>query len=166
MARLHVLARAPCPPRSEARQCLDKASRAGTRHDSGSTPLVGLAWVGWLASLADWPLPWMIGSCWAVIFWLRCNGDAHRPCLGGRQTGQWIVASAIGLLHFTGPCFRQVSSAIGGLSCWAPAFPTVMLLRYRYRGTQSSGVDRATALFLPGICQAAPSSMVGASDAA
>ena len=31
-----------------------------------ATPLIG-AFGGWLASLANWPLPWMVGSLLAVI---------------------------------------------------------------------------------------------------
>ena len=66
---------------------------------------------GLLASLANWPLPWMTGSLLAVIL-LRCSGCLCNPPPGSRQTGQLIVACAIGL-HFTTPVFAQKISHLG-----------------------------------------------------
>jgi len=60
-----------------------------------ATPLVG-ALGGWLASLANWPLPWMVGSLLAVIA-VRCSGWLVKEVPHGRQAGQWLIASAIGL---------------------------------------------------------------------
>lgn len=112
-----------------------------------STPLVGLVG-GWLASLADWPLPWMIGSLLAVIL-VRCTGWMLVPLPGGRQTGQWIVASAIGL-HFTAPVFEQILG-----NAWViivGACITVLLCVTGIAVLRRSGVDRATAYFasMPG----------------
>ena len=60
------------------------------------TPLAG-AVGGYLASLADWPLPWMVGSLLAVIV-VRCLANrAFSELPGGRKAGQWLVASGIGL---------------------------------------------------------------------
>ncbi|WOD11433.1 AbrB family transcriptional regulator [Halopseudomonas pelagia] len=112
-----------------------------------STPLVGLVG-GWLASLADWPLPWMVGSLLAVIL-VRCSGWMLVELPGGRQTGQWIVASAIGL-HFTAPVFEQI------LGYWwviiLGSCITVMLCLIGIGVLRRSGVDRATAYFasMPG----------------
>ena len=75
-----------------------------------SAPLTG-ALGGLLASLAGWPLPWMTGSLVAVIL-LRCSGWQCSPPPGSRQTGQLIVACAIGL-HFTTPVFAQIISHLG-----------------------------------------------------
>lgn len=124
----------------------DKASRLDQAR-LWATPLVGLLG-GWLASLADWPLPWMIGSLLAVIL-VRCTGWMLTPLPGGRQAGQWIVACAIGL-HFTGPVFQQV------LGHWwvivLGACVTVMLCVIGIGVLRRSGVDRATAYFasMPG----------------
>ncbi|MFN3579806.1 MAG: AbrB family transcriptional regulator [Pseudomonas sp.] len=112
-----------------------------------STPLVGL-FGGWLASLADWPLPWMIGSLLAVIL-VRCSGWLLLELPGGRQTGQWLIASAIGL-HFTAPVFAQI---VG--HWWVivlGACITVMLCVIGIGILRHSGVDRATAYFasMPG----------------
>lgn len=112
-----------------------------------STPLVGVVG-GWLASLADWPLPWMVGSLLAVIL-VRCSGWMLVELPGGRQTGQWIVASAIGL-HFTAPVFEQI------LGYWwviiLGSCITVMLCLIGIGVLRRSGVDRATAYFasMPG----------------
>ena len=75
-----------------------------------ATPLIG-AFGGWLASLANWPLPWMVGSLLAVIA-VRCSGWLVSEVPRGRQVGQWIVASAIGL-HFTGEVMREVLAHFG-----------------------------------------------------
>ncbi|MCQ4227971.1 AbrB family transcriptional regulator, partial [Stutzerimonas stutzeri] len=75
-----------------------------------ATPLIG-AVGGWLASLANWPLPWMVGSLLAVIA-VRCSGWLVSEVPRGRQVGQWIVASAIGL-HFTGEVMREVLAHFG-----------------------------------------------------
>ena len=75
-----------------------------------ATPLIG-AFGGWLASTANWPLPWMVGSLLAVIA-VRCSGWLVSEVPRGRQVGQWIVASAIGL-HFTGEVMREVLAHFG-----------------------------------------------------
>lgn len=112
------------------------------------TPLAG-ALGGYLASLADWPLPWMVGSLLAVIL-LRCITD--RPFSevpGGRRVGQWLIASGIGL-HFTSEVLEQVLThwwviLIGALCPLLVSVTGIALLR-------RAGVDRATAFFasMPG----------------
>ena len=111
-------------------------------------PLAGAAG-GFLASLAGWPLPWMVGSLLAVIA-LRCLSPrpfAELP--GGRRVGQWLVACGIGL-HFTREVFEQVLShsalvLIGAcLPLLLSLFGIVLLRR--------AGLDRPTAFFasMPG----------------
>lgn len=113
----------------------------------GSTPLIGLLG-GWMASVADWPLPWMVGSLLAVIA-VRCCGWLATPLPGGRQAGQWIVASAIGL-HFTAPVFAQM------LAYWPVivlgAMGTFLLSLIGIAILLRAGVDRPTAWFasMPG----------------
>ena len=112
-----------------------------------ATPLVG-AVGGYLASLSDWPLPWMVGSLLAVMA-VRCAGGRLGELPGGRQAGQLLVASAIGL-HFTGEVLHQVFEHVGvilagaGLTLLSSLIGIILLRR--------AGVDRATAFFasMPG----------------
>lgn len=112
------------------------------------TPLVGAAG-GALASLVDWPLPWMVGSLLAVIA-VRCI--ANRPLAeipGGRKCGQWIVGVGIGL-HFTPAVVEQVlaNSAVILVGALATTLSSLIGIRLMLR----SGEDRATAFFasMPG----------------
>jgi len=112
-----------------------------------ATPLIG-AFGGWLASLANWPLPWMVGSLLAVIA-VRCSGWLVSEMPRGRQAGQWIVASAIGL-HFTGEVMREVLAHFGVIL--AGAVGTLLLGLIGIFILLRSGSDRATAFFasMPG----------------
>lgn len=112
-----------------------------------ATPLIG-AVGGWLASLANWPLPWMVGSLLAVIA-VRCSGWLVSEMPRGRQAGQWIVASAIGL-HFTGEVMQQVLAHLGVIL--AGAIGTLLLGLIGLFILLRSGTDRATAFFasMPG----------------
>ncbi|WP_425055869.1 AbrB family transcriptional regulator [Pseudomonas abyssi] len=112
-----------------------------------SAPLTG-ALGGLLASLAGWPLPWMTGSLVAVIL-LRCSGWQCSPPPGSRQTGQLLVACAIGL-HFTTPVFAQIISHLGLILLGACG--TFLLSLIGIRLLTSAGYDRATAFFssMPG----------------
>lgn len=112
-----------------------------------ATPLVG-ALGGWLASLANWPLPWMVGSLLAVIV-IRCSGWLLKEVPHGRQTGQWLIASAIGL-HFTSEVMQQVLEHFGVIL--AGALGTLLLSLIGIFILLRSGTDRATAFFasMPG----------------
>lgn len=115
--------------------------------DWWATPLIG-ALGGWLASLANWPLPWMVGSLLGVIA-IRCSGWRVTEMPRGRQAGQWIVASAIGL-HFTSEVMQQVLAHFGVIL--AGAFGTLALSLIGIFILLRSGADRATAFFssMPG----------------
>lgn len=54
---------------------------------------------GGLAAAIHLPLPWMIGPLWAVAL-LRIRGMNIAPVPGGRQAGQWVIGTALGL-YFT-----------------------------------------------------------------
>ena len=112
-----------------------------------ATPLVGLAG-GALASLIGWPLPWIIGSLLAVIA-ARCSGWLITELPGGRQTGQWLVASGIGL-HFTGEVLGQLLEHFAVVLIGACA--TLLLSLIGIALLRRAGVDRATAFFasMPG----------------
>lgn len=112
-----------------------------------ATPLVGLAG-GALVSLIGWPLPWIIGSLLAVIA-ARCSGWLITEMPGGRKTGQWLVASAIGL-HFTQAVFAELLGhfaviLLGALLTLLLSLIGILVLR-------RAGLDRATAFFasMPG----------------
>ena len=112
-----------------------------------ATPLIGLIG-GYLASLIGWPLPWIIGSLLAVIA-ARCSGWLVTEIPGGRQTGQWLVASAIGL-HFTSEVMAELLSHFGVILVGALA--TLLLSLIGIALLRRAGVDRATAFFasMPG----------------
>ncbi|EZH80858.1 AbrB family transcriptional regulator [Ectopseudomonas composti] len=112
------------------------------------TPLTG-AVGGYLASLAGWPLPWMVGSLLAVIA-VRCLANrAFSELPGGRKTGQWLVASGIGL-HFTSDVLEQVLSHLPVIVMGA--IGTLLLSLIGIAILRRAGVDRATAFFasMPG----------------
>lgn len=66
---------------------------------------------GYLASLVNWPLPWVIGALLAVMI-TRCAGGLVPDIPHGRQAGQLIIAVAIGC-HFTLPVMQQVAAHLG-----------------------------------------------------
>jgi len=112
------------------------------------TPLAG-AVGGYLASLAGWPLPWMVGSLLAVIV-VRClTNRAFSELPGGRKAGQWLVASGIGL-HFTSDVLEQVLSHLPVIVMGA--LGTLLLSLIGIAILRRAGVDRATAFFasMPG----------------
>ncbi|PKM32985.1 MAG: hypothetical protein CVV08_08940, partial [Gammaproteobacteria bacterium HGW-Gammaproteobacteria-12] len=112
------------------------------------TPLAGVVG-GYLASLAGWPLPWMVGSLLAVIA-VRCLANrAFSELPGGRKAGQWLVASGIGL-HFTSEVLEQVLSHLPVIVMGA--FGTLLLSLIGIVILRRAGVDRATAFFasMPG----------------
>ncbi|OHC46564.1 MAG: hypothetical protein A3J25_10805, partial [Pseudomonadales bacterium RIFCSPLOWO2_02_FULL_63_210] len=112
-----------------------------------ATPLIGLIG-GYLASLIGWPLPWIIGSLLAVIA-ARCSGWLVTELPGGRKTGQWLVASGIGL-HFTSEVMGELLSHFGVIL--AGALATLLLSLIGIALLRRAGVDRATAFFasMPG----------------
>ncbi|MNZ24782.1 putative ammonia monooxygenase [compost metagenome] len=109
--------------------------------------LAGLAG-GSLASLAGWPLPWMIGSLLGVAL-ARCAGLATTPLPGGRQAGQWLVASAVGL-HVSRDAALALCSHLPLLLAGAGA--TLLLTLIGIVLLRRGGIDPATAFFasLPG----------------
>lgn len=112
-----------------------------------ATPLVGLAG-GTLASQIGWPLPWIIGSLLAVIA-TRCSGWLVSEVPGGRQTGQWLVASGIGL-HFTGEVMGELLEHFSVILVGAAI--TLLLSLIGIALLRQAGLDRATAYFasMPG----------------
>lgn len=111
------------------------------------TPLAGAAG-GYLASLAHWPLPWMIGSLLGVIA-IRCCGWLTQEMPHARKGGQWVIATGIGL-HFNQTIVEQIAAhaliiVLGTVLTVTASVIGIVLLR-------RSGEDRATAFFasMPG----------------
>lgn len=109
--------------------------------------LAGLAG-GYLASLTGWPLPWMIGSLLGVAL-ARCAGLPAVPLPAGRQAGQWLVASAVGL-HVSREAALALLDHLPLLL--AGAVGTLLLTLIGIAVLRRGGVDPATAFFasLPG----------------
>ncbi|MFK0271947.1 AbrB family transcriptional regulator [Pseudomonas asiatica] len=107
-----------------------------------ATPLVGIVGA-LLASAAHWPLPWIIGSMLAVIF-VRCSGWLIAEIPNGRKSGQWMIATSIGL-HFTQPVVQEIASHFPMML--AAAFLTLVLALLGIAVMRRQGMDLITAYF-------------------
>jgi membrane AbrB-like protein len=99
---------------------------------------------GLLASIAHVPLPWLIGPLVAVVA-SRFAGAEASALPGGRQAGQWIIGTALGL-YFT----PEVAALVGRL-WWllllGGAFALALGYLCGYLLHALAGVDRTTAVF-------------------
>lgn len=107
-----------------------------------ATPLVGIAGA-LLASYLNWPLPWIIGSMLAVIL-VRCLGWRVGEIPNGRLTGQWMIATSIGL-HFTPVVLEQILGHFA-MMLFA-AFLTLFLALLGVEFMRRRGMDLTTAFF-------------------
>ncbi|TFW39727.1 AbrB family transcriptional regulator [Pseudomonas putida] len=107
-----------------------------------ATPLVGIVGA-LLASAAHWPLPWIIGSMLAVIF-VRCSGWLIAEIPNGRKSGQWMIATSIGL-HFTQPVVQEIANHFPMML--AAAFLTLLLALIGIAVMRRQGMDLTTAYF-------------------
>ncbi|PVZ36932.1 AbrB family transcriptional regulator [Pseudomonas sp. CC120222-01a] len=107
-----------------------------------ATPLVGIVGA-LLASAAHWPLPWIIGSMLAVIF-VRCSGWLIAEIPNGRKSGQWMIATSIGL-HFTQPVVQEIASHFPMML--AAAFLTLLLALIGIAVMRRQGMGLTTAYF-------------------
>lgn len=110
--------------------------------DWWATPLVGIAGA-LLAGAAHWPLPWIIGSMLAVIF-VRCAGWLIAEIPNGRKSGQWMIATSIGL-HFTQPVAHEILGHFPLML--AAAFLTLLLALAGIAFMRRQGMDLTTAYF-------------------
>jgi len=107
-----------------------------------ATPLFGIAGA-LLASYLNWPLPWIIGSMLAVIL-VRCLGWHVAEIPHGRLTGQWIIATSIGL-HFTPVVVEQILGHFALML--SPVFFTLLLALFGIEIMRRRGMDLTTAFF-------------------
>jgi len=107
-----------------------------------ATPLVGTAGA-LLASAAHWPLPWIIGSLLAVML-VRCGGWLIAEIPNGRKSGQWMIATSIGL-HFTQPVVGEILSHFALM--FAAAVLTFLLALAGIAFMRRNGMALTTAYF-------------------
>jgi len=99
---------------------------------------------GWLCSRIGTPIPWMLGPLFALAF-LRIGGANVDAPPGGRQIGQWIIGTSLGL-YFTPQVVREVAGwwallAAGAVFAIALGYATGLLL------ARMAGIDRTTGVF-------------------
>jgi membrane AbrB-like protein len=104
---------------------------------------IGVA-AGWFASRVGAPIPWMLGPLFTLAI-LRVAGVPVRSLPGGRQIGQWIIGTSLGL-YFTPHVLREVAGA------WPLVVAgTVFAIGSGYGGgrllSRLAGMDRTTAFF-------------------
>ena len=73
----------------------------------GSGGLAVGAFAGWLMSRVHAPIPWMLGPLTTLAL-LRVAGVRVGAPPGGRQVGQWIIGTSLGL-YFTPQVVREVA---------------------------------------------------------
>ena len=104
--------------------------------------------IGFAAALAcealHVPLPWMIGPMLAIATVRICGLHVTAP-RGGRQAGQWIIGTALGL-YFTPTVVEHVGSVAWMLVLGA-LFAIALGYACGYVLSAIAGTDRTTALF-------------------
>lgn len=109
--------------------------------------LAGLAiaaGAGWLCARIGTPIPWMLGPLFALALLRVAGVDVSSPP-GGRQGGQWIIGSALGL-YFTPNVIREVVGWWPLLAVGA-AFAIVLGYVCGLALARLAGIDRTTAIF-------------------
>jgi membrane AbrB-like protein len=124
---------------------------------AGKGLAIGLAAALLFAALRA-PLPWMIGPLIAVAA-SRSAGIACEAPAGGRQAGQWIIGTALGL-YFT-PVVAQLVTRIWWLLFVAALFALALGYFCGYLIARIAAVDRTTAIFASVPGGAAEMSVLG-----
>jgi uncharacterized protein len=99
---------------------------------------------GTLCTLLRVPLPWMIGPMLAVAA-VRIGGWHIVGPPGGRQAGQWIIGTALGL-YFT-PSVVAGLGGIAGLLLVGALFAIALGYASGFLLARLAGTDRTTAIF-------------------
>jgi len=104
------------------------------------------------------PLPWMIGPLVAVAACRSAGVECASPA-GGRQAGQWIIGTALGL-YFT-PLVAELVTRVWWLLILAAVFALALGYFCGYLVAQLAGIDRTTAVFASVPGGAAEMSVLG-----
>jgi membrane AbrB-like protein len=123
--------------------------------------VAGLAAGAAAGAVCSWlrtPIPWMLGPLVTVAF-LRVAGARVGSPPGGRQAGQWIIGTALGL-YFTPQVVREVAGwwwllAVGAAFAIALGYGGGVLL------ARLAGIDRTTGVFASVPGGAAEMSVLG-----
>jgi uncharacterized protein len=99
---------------------------------------------GWVCSRIGTPIPWMLGPLLAVAL-LRVAGANVSAMPGGRQIGQWIIGTALGL-YFTPAVVREVAGwwpllAVGAIFAIGLGYVAGVALAH------IAAIDRTTGIF-------------------
>jgi membrane AbrB-like protein len=124
-------------------------------------PLIGLVLgvaAGWACSRIGTPIPWMMGPLVAVAL-LRVAGANVSAIPGGRQVGQLIIGTALGL-YFTPAVVREVTGwwpllAVGAVFAIGLGYAAGIALAHL------AAIDRTTAIFASVPGGAAEMSVLG-----
>jgi membrane AbrB-like protein len=116
------------------------------------------ALAGWTCSAVHTPIPWMLGPL-ATLAFLRVAGvDVGAPP-GGRQVGQWIIGTSLGL-YFTPQVVREVAGW-----WWLLVVGAAFAIGLGYVGgvllARLAGIDRTTGIFASVPGGAAEMSVLG-----
>ena len=119
--------------------------------------VVGSA-AGWICSRVGTPIPWMMGPLVAVAL-LRVAGANVSAIPGGRQVGQWIIGTALGL-YFTPAVVREVAGwwpllTVGAIFAIGLGYVAGIAL------ARLASIDRTTAIFASVPGGAAEMSVLG-----
>jgi uncharacterized protein len=125
------------------------------------SPLAGLALgagAGWVFSRLGTPIPWMLGPLLTLAV-LRVAGAPITSLRGGRQMGQWIIGTSLGL-YFTPHVVREVAG-------WWPllAAGAIFSIGLGYLAgltlARAAGIDVTTGIFASVPGGAAEMSVLG-----
>ncbi|TMH64249.1 MAG: AbrB family transcriptional regulator [Betaproteobacteria bacterium] len=133
-----------------------------TTHPAAWLPAAkGLA-IGFAAALlcvaVHAPLPWMIGPLVAVAACRSAGIECAAPA-GGRQAGQWVIGTALGL-YFT-PVVAGLVARMWWLLLFAALFALALGYFCGYLVARLAGIDKTTAVFASVPGGAAEMSVLG-----
>jgi len=117
---------------------------AGSRVARGAATLALAAAAGALCSVLHTPIPWMLGPLLLTAA-LRVSGVTIEAPKGGRQIGQWIIGTSLGL-YFTPAVVHEVAGLWALLAAGA-AFAIGVGYAMGLALARLAGIDRTTAFF-------------------